>query len=89
MDKCGVQTNKSTLEKDQGSYLELLFTMTKHKDKFCHHNYAREVPKTLFFSVIDSVLQRPPPPPPPHHHERSSTQGNELRIITENYWHHN
>ena len=64
MDKCGVQTNKSTLEKDQGSYLELLFTMTKHKDKFCHHNYAREVPKTLFFSVIDSVLQRPPPPHP-------------------------
>ena len=65
MDKCGVQTNKSILEKDQGSYLELLFTMTKHKDKFCHHNYAREVPKTLFFSVIDSVLQRPPPPPHP------------------------
>ena len=64
MDKCGVQTNKSTLEKDQGSYLELLFTMTKHKDKFCHHNYAREVPKILFFIFIDSVPQSPPPPPP-------------------------
>ena len=76
MDKCGVQTNKSTLEK----YLTFVFFFMRAMKLFsvvAYHDqrqqqvlssYARKFLKMLFFSFIDSVPPKPqsqPPPQPP------------------------
>ena len=76
MDKCGVQTNKSTLEK----YLTFVFFFMRAMKLFsvvAYHDqrqqqvlssYARKFLKMLFFSFIDSVPPKPqsqPPPPTP------------------------